>query len=412
MPLTPPQQTIADSPHRFRVVAAGRRFGKSYLAIRELARFSRQPDRLSWYVAPTRGQAKGIIWEQLKSRLMALRWVKKINESELRIDLVNHSAIELRSADAYDRMRGFSVSGLVVFDEFADMAPDVWTVVRPALADRGGHALFIGTPKGNQNWARDLYDMSLQHPEDWCSFSYTTIDGLQVTAEEVEAARQQMDTRLFRQEFLATFEDAGNQVFYAWDRAHNIQHQPDLKPTQLWIGMDFNYSPMTAVIGQVQGQHLHIRDEIRLTTSNTDEMTAEILRRYPDIPRERIQVYPDPACRQNKTSAGGRTDLSILQNAGFTVHCPRSHDPVRDGINAVNSRLATAAGDHYLTVDPSCRYTIESLERLSYQPGTTQPIKGEYDHMADSLRYLVGYLWPIRQQQPRLNPGRWSHLSV
>ena len=152
MPLSLAQSEIAASPARFRVAICGRRFGKTFLAMRELARFARQPGQRCWFVAPTRAQGKGIVWEQLRGRLTDLRWVNRVNESELRIELVNGSEIQIMSADAYERMRGYSVN-FVVLDEFADHDPEVWTAVRPTLSDREGHALFIGTPKGTGNWS-------------------------------------------------------------------------------------------------------------------------------------------------------------------------------------------------------------------------------------------------------------------
>ena len=361
-------------------------------------------------MAPTRLQAKGLFWEPLKQRLGDLRWIKKINESELSITLRNGSIIELRSADAYDRMRGYSVD-FMVLDEFADQDPDVWTVTRPTLSDRLGHALFIGTPKGSQNWARDMYDMS-QHNDDWQSWSFTTLDGGRVTQEEIEAARRDLDERTFRQEYMATFEDAGNRIFYAFG-PDNIRKYSGTWPQQIFVGMDFNYSPMTAVIGVRTGEELVIIDEIRMMTSNTDEMVSELKTRYPHLAPGRIWVYPDPASRQNKTSAGGRTDLSILQNAGFTVKCPNSHEPVRDGINAVNSRLLTAAGERRLFIDPKCKYTIESMERWTYKEGTSVPDKDSgYDHFADCVRYMISYIWPVKRDLVPQPAQRWTHRTI
>lgn len=407
MPLSNAQKQIADSEKRFRVAICGRRFGKTFLSIRELARFARYPGRTIFYVAPTRAQGKSIVWEQLKDRLTVLRWIKRVNESELTITLVNNTTIELKSGDAYDRMRGRSVD-FIVFDELADIPEEAWTVVRPALADRRGHALFIGTPKGNQNWSRRMYDMSMSNT-DWESWSFTTIDGGNVDPDEIEAAKHEMDARLFRQEFLATFEDAGNQVFYAWDRAHNMKSYEGTRPNMIHVGMDFNISPMSATIGVKTGDTMHIIDEIAMFSSNTDEMVAELKQRYSYLTPDRIVVYPDPASRQNKTSAGGRTDLSILQNAGFTVKCPTKHNPVRDGINAVNSRLCSAAGDHQLLVDPSNKYTIESLERLAYKENSSQPDKGSgYDHMADALRYMIDFIWPVRRVVETRPAQRWG----
>ena len=375
--------------------------------MRELARYARQPNSRCWFIAPTRSQGKGIVWEELKSRLQDLKWVAKTNESELKITLVNGSEIQIMSADAYERTRGYSCN-FIVYDEFADMDPDIWTATRPTLADREGHAMFIGTPKGVHNWSKDIYDMHLTN-DNWQSFQFTTLDGGRVSDAEVEAARAEMDERLFRQEFMATFEDAGSRVFYSFDSA-NVEKYSGAEPSQIFVGMDFNINPMSATIGVREGDTMHLIDEIRMFSSNTDEMVSELKNRYPQLRPDRIWVYPDPASRQNKTSAGGRTDLSILQNAGFTVKCPHKHDAVRDGINSVNSRLRTADNTRYLKVDPKCKYTIESLERHSYRPGTNQPDKDTgYDHMADALRYMIHYIWPVRTTTELPPAARWGH---
>lgn len=404
MPLSQAQRAIADDPARFRVAICGRRFGKTWLAMRELARFAREPNRRCWFIAPTRGQGKGIVWDHLKGRLQDLRWVSRINESELTITLRNGSEISIRSADAYDRMRGFSVD-FCVFDEFADMDPDVWTAVRPTLSDREGHALFIGTPKGIGNWAKDIYDMAQTH-ENWRSWQFTTIDGGRVSLEEIEAARADMDERTFRQEFEATFETFAGRIYYAFDQGNILRYQVD-EPPVIWVGMDFNVDPMSAVIGIRQNDRMYIIDEIRMISSNTHEMVDEIRQRYP---KSRVEVYPDPAARQRKTSAGGRTDFSILQNAGFHVHAPHAHDAVRDGINSVNARLCDARGNRHLFFDPRVKYTIESLERHVYKEGTSQPDKDSgYDHMTDALRYLISYIWPVRRDAKLNTVQRWTH---
>lgn len=405
MSLSAPQITIATDPHRFRVAICGRRFGKTFLAMRELARFARFPDRRCWFIAPTRGQGKGIVWDQLKDRLYDLNWVAKANESELTLSLVNGSEISIKSADSFDRMRGFSVD-FCVFDEFADMDPDVWTAVRPTLSDKKGHALFIGTPKGVGNWSKDIFDMSLTS-EDWASFQYTTLDGGRVDPLEIAAARAEMDERTFRQEYEATFESYAGRIYYAFTRENVVAWRQPV-PDTVYIGMDFNIDPMSATIGIRYGETLHIIDEIRMFSSNTNEMVAEIRSRYP---KHKVWVYPDPAARQRKTSAPvGQTDLSILQNAGFTVKAPNAHDPVREGINAVNARLCDATGARHLLVDPKCKYTIESLERHAYKEGTSQPDKDSgYDHMSDALRYMVSYIWPIRREVAQPPAQRWTH---
>ena len=132
----------------------------------------------------------------------------------------------------------------------------------------------------------------------------------------------------------------------------------------LHIGLDFNIDPMSAVVCLRHGTTLLAIDEIVMFGSNTDEMVAEIRSRYGDRP---VIIYPDPASRQRKTSAGGRTDLSILQNAGFSVKSKNSHALVRDRINAVNSRLRSSSGDRYLYIDPKCKQTIKGLRAPDVQ---------------------------------------------
>jgi hypothetical protein len=408
MPLSPAQTKIVEAPQRFKVVIAGRRFGKTHLSIRELCYNARLPDRTVWYVAPTYRQAKMITWKKLRNKLNDLKWAKKINETELSIELKNGSTISLKGADNYDSLRGIGLDFLVI-DEFADVDAEAWyETLRPTLADKQGGALFIGTPKG-MNWAHDLYTMFEDYPDEWASFQYTTIEGGNVKSEEVEAARRSLDERTFRQEFEATFETFSGRVFYAFDRKHNLlQYTPPDAQPELHIGMDFNVDNNSCVIAvRPNSTVLHVIDEIKLMGSNTDEMVQEIRNRYP---QHRVTVYPDPAGSQRKTSAGGRTDHTILRAAGFTVKAPHGHNAIRDGVNAVNAKLRNSAGITSLFFDARCKYAIECLEKHTYKEGTSIPSKDEgWDHMNDALRYMVDYLFPIRQPVSPLPVRQWTH---
>ena len=407
MPLSKPQETIANDPHRFICVVAGRRFGKTHLSIRQLCYHAKDPNRNVWYVAPTYKQAKQIVWRKLKNKLTDLRWTKKVNETELTIELKNGSLISLKGADNADSLRGVGLDYLIL-DEFADIEPEAWyEVLRPTLADKEGGALFIGTPKGIGNWAHDIYNMPTENPEQWSSYQYTTIQGGNVKPEEIEAARRDLDERTFRQEFMATFETYSGRIYYAFERKGNVLTVEPIDTSVIHIGIDFNIDPMSAVIATRIGDKLYVFDEIRMFSSNTQELVAEIQARYP---RSKIWAYPDPAARQRKTSAGGTTDLTILQNAGFVVKCPLSHTPVRDRINAVNSRLCDSTGNKHLFIAPNCKYTIEGLERQTYKEGTTQPDKESgYDHQMDALGYMVDYLFPVRREIEQKPAQRWGH---
>jgi phage terminase large subunit len=414
MALSLAQETIAKDQHRFKVVVAGRRFGKTHLAIRELCYYARIPEQEVWYVAPTYKQAKMIVWRKLKNKLQDLKWIRKANESELTILLKNGSTIALKGADNEDSLRGVGLDYLIM-DEFADIDPEAFfEVLRPTLADREGKAMFIGTPKGIANWAYDLYQMEHDFPDAWKSFQYTTIDGGNVTASEIEAAKRDLDERQFRQEFMATFETYTGRIYYAFDRVQNVKEAPEMSSHigdigAVYIGMDFNIDPMSAVVAVRHGDNLYVVDEIRMFSSNTQEAVEEIRSRFP---KSKIWVYPDPAARQRKTSAGGATDITILQNAGFVVKAPNSHTPVRDRINAVNSRLCDSTGIRRLYISNRCKYTLEGLERHTYKEGTTQPDKDSgYDHMMDALGYMVDYLFPVRKDidPSALLPQRWGH---
>lgn len=409
MPLSPAQTQIVHDQHRFRVVIAGRRFGKTHLSIRELCRHAREPNKEVIYVAPTYKMAKNIVWKKLKNRLQDLRWIKKHNETELKLELVNGSTISLKGADNYDSLRGTG-NHFIVMDEFADIDPAAWfETLRPTLSDTGGSALFIGTPKGIGNWSYQLYQNSINNP-DWSSFQFTTVDGGNVPETEIESAKRDLDSRTFRQEYLASFETYAGRIYYAFDRAHNVV-EGLLEPKDLdviYVGMDHNIDPMSAVIAIRKGDDLCVIDEIRMFSSNTQEAVDEIKSRYP---RSKVWCFSDPAGHQRKTSAGGVTDVIILQNAGFVVKTPRHHTPVRDRINAVNSRLCDARGQRHLFFHPQCKYTIQGLERHSYREGTSVPDKSSgYDHMMDALGYMIDFLFPItRQRELTPQPQRWGH---
>ena len=403
MGLTLPQKQVIDCKSRFRILISGRRFGKTFVAINELAKFARIPNRKVWYIAPSYRQAKSICWVDLKERIISHNWHKKINDSDLSILLKNNSLIALRGADNEQSLRGVGLD-FIVMDEFQDIKRYAWNeVLRPTLSDKKGHALFTGTPKGF-NWAYDMFVKGTQD-YDWKSFKFTTLEGGQVSQEEIEQARDDLDERTFQQEYEASFVNYSGIIYYNFNRAVNIIK--DYKPTNdtIHIGMDFNVDPMAAVVGQIKNNELILFDEIQIWSSNTNEMVEEIKRRY----KGKTIIYPDPASRQRKTSAGGFTDLAILKNSGFEVKSRPTAPLVRDRINSVNAKLKNANGVSSLFVLNSCKNIIKSLERQIYKEGTHVPDKDSgYDHFNDALGYLVEYVFPLRRDFKPSKPRRWS----
>lgn len=406
MPLSPAQQLIANDKTRFRTAVCGRRFGKSFLGMRELAHAAHVPDQLVWAIYPSYRMARQIMWKPLKKKLTDLRWVSKINETDLTLVLRNGSEISLRSADNPDSLRGVGLN-FVLFDEAADMDREVWyEVIRPTLSTTQGRALFLGTPKG-MNWLKDIYDMSAVDPNNWSSYQFTTLDGGNVPPEEIEAARRDMDARTFQQEYEARFTNYAGIVAYAFGE-HNIKPAEAITSTQpLIVGGDFNISPMTAVVMVKTALGLHAIDEITIYNSNTNEMVDELKSRYPTNP---ITFYPDPAGVQRKTSAGGNTDIKILENAGFRVMYHRAHPLIKDRVNAANSLFHLRDdGTTRFHVDPKCKYVIKSLQSLCFKEGTQQIDKDSgFDHHFDALTYPIEYLFPVKREQGPQVPQRFG----
>ena len=390
--LSEAQASICSDNSRFRVAVTGRRFGKTHLAIRELCKHATEPNANCYYIAPSYRQAKTIAWQQLTDKLKSLNWVKKKNEAELTVRLKNGSVISLKGADNPDSLRGVGLT-FVSLDEAQDLDPRLWReVIRPALSDRKGKALFTLTPKGVGSWGHELYTEA-QELDDWNAWQYKTIDGGRVDETELEQAKRDMDAKTFQQEYEATFNTYSGRVFYNFDRDIHLDKLPEYQGI-LHVGMDFNVGNMCLCIANIDERGMvNIHDEIHMQSSNTEEVCQELKNRYPGA---KIMVYPDPSCKQRRSSAGGKTDLSILQNAGFVVRVRNSHTPVRDRINAVNAKLQNANGEVGMRVDYKAKHVVNSLERLVYKEGTNIVDKDTgYDHMADAVGYLIDFLFPI-----------------
>jgi len=206
------QLEIFNDKHRFKVVAAGRRFGKSRLAAwLLLIEALKSKNKDVFYVAPTYQQAKDIMWGVLKE--LGHEVIAAAHENTSVLTLVNGRKIYLKGADRPDTLRGVGLAFLVV-DEYADIKANVWEqILRPALADVQGGAVFIGTPKGRNHFYEMFKYGETKKDEEWCSFHYTSYDNPLIPAKEIEAAKSSMSSFAFRQEFMASFEAASRDIF-------------------------------------------------------------------------------------------------------------------------------------------------------------------------------------------------------
>jgi len=426
--LTRPQMRVFQSLKRFRVLVAGRRFGKTFLALAELlTAVYGKPDTIAWYLGPDRKQAKRIVWKPLK-RATKLWWAKRPNESELIIELRGGGMIQVLGAKDYDSLRGPGLD-FAVLDEYAQMSPLVWTeVVRPMLSDRGrdGHALFIGSPAGLNHFYTlhgDACDPT--NAGSWAAFKFTTLEGGNVRPEEIEAARRDLDEKTFRQEYEASFETYAGRMYYAFSRATNVANV-EFNPNYpvLWA-MDFNVTPLCSVICQRIGATLNIIDEIVLLDSGTLSACNEFRRRTIDWRQARrasawdeefqqgplpVIVYGDPAGQARHTGAD-KTDHQQVKEffrrseTDYAMEWRIDSAPprVKARVTATNARLTNYNGQHAVFVNPRCKKTIADLEQVIWkldgnrnvlpEPDKTNP---DLTHLSDALSYLVWHEWPIR----------------
>jgi hypothetical protein len=233
--LLPWQLKVWQDPHRFKVLACGRRTGKSNLAIKlTLAKALEAPEGSAVvYVAPTLGQARQIAWDALLDQGKDI--IKSAHVNQLDITLVTGRKIHIRSAENPDTLRGLKLY-FAVLDEAAFIKDDsTWTkIIRPALSDLEGEALFVSSPDG-RNWFYDLYNSAQkEEDDDWVAFHFTTKDNPTIAPKEIEAAKKTLSTLVFKQEFEASFAVSGQDLF----KEEWIKTGPEPKHGAYYIAVD------------------------------------------------------------------------------------------------------------------------------------------------------------------------------
>lgn len=390
---------------RFRIVLAGRRGGKTVLGAVESLRGATERVGTYYYVAPTYRMAKDIAWDTYKA-IIPDKWIRKKNESNLKIELINGSSIYLKGSEDPDALRGPALSG-VVMDECAFQQEYTWrSVIRPALSDRGGWGLFSTTPspEGTAGWFyelillfkhADLADPSLQSidPQNWALYEYTSLQGGNIPAEEIEEARRTLAQDVFEREYEAKILSNTGLVASCFSMLNVDRSVEDNENLPLYVGIDFNNDPLTAICGNIIKQggrpvELRVFAEILLKNATTWDLAEALTERFGSD--RRIIACPDPTGKRKQTSGVGSSDHQILRRAGISVYAPEAPYNTADGIRAVNAALRTADGEPHTKIHPSCRELIKSFRTLGYAEGTRMPNKKlGVDHAFDAFKYLV-----------------------
>lgn len=216
------QYEVATDQTRFRIVCAGRRWGKSVLSRMVILRWAVTTPGLYWIVSPTYKQSKQIHWNDFRKEVPR-EWVAKTNEVDLSITLRNGSVIELKGAENPDALRGVKLRGLVI-DEIASIRNWDWLwseVLRPTLTDYEAPALFISTPKG-YNHFYELYQLGQNSEGAYRSWRFTSYDNPHIPKGELDAARKELTEDTFQQEYMADFRKYTGLVYKEFSRDTNV----------------------------------------------------------------------------------------------------------------------------------------------------------------------------------------------
>lgn len=379
-------------PTRWGIAVAHRRAGKTVACVNELIKAAAtcgiDNPRFA-YIAPQLNQAKDIAWSYLLEYTDCFGEGRKVNASELWIELPNNGArIRIYGADNPDRLRGIYLDGAVL-DEFGDMDPTVWTqVIRPALSDRKGWAIFIGTPKGKNTFFK-LWT-SAEDDEDWFRLSLKASETGLLDAKELADAAKMMSEDEYAQEYECSFEAAVRGAYYGkemnaaeeGDRIGVVPYDPRLPVHTAW---DLGMADSTVVwFIQTTGAETRVIDVIKGEGVSLDWYVKRLQER--DWLWGKHYLPHDVEVRELGT---GKSRKEVLEGLGVSVSvCPNI--PIADGIQAVRMLLATCWFDK-----ARCKDGIEAIRmyRRDYdekrQEFRTAPLHDWTSHYADAFRYFA-----------------------
>jgi hypothetical protein len=393
----PLQAEIHKSLQRFNVLVLHRRFGKTVLSINEMVdRALRLTDKKSpqfAYIAPTYGQAKRVAWEYVKDFTRQIPGAKA-NEADLRVDIPRPKQddkirIMLLGAENPGSIRGIYLDG-VVLDEYAEMDPVIWAqVIRPALADRQGWAIFIGTPKG-QNHFYHLYSQASEN-KDWFVRTYRASETKVLPDSELDAAQREMSEEEYAQEFECSFTAALVGAYYGKildkvekdGRICNVPYDPNVPVDTFW---DLGIGDTTAIwFLQVVGQEFRLIDYFEEAGQGLDFFVRELSKK-PYIYREHTLPH-DAKARELGT---GKSREETLRALGLRKLYILPRWSVDDGIHAVRMLLPKCWFDKL-----KCKRGIETLRNYQRKWDSRNQMylaKPKHDwasHGSDAFRYLA-----------------------
>ena len=370
-------------------------------------------------VAVTHKQVKENLWRPLiesNAPLFPKELIKKINKTELSVELINGSRIVFSGTEAVDNLLGRTLDYLIM-DEFQSIDEKVFMLLQPMIAARNGDIVIAGTVRGYNHMWEFYWKGAKENPErlpNWRSWKVTTANSGTPAGrpESIQAAKAALSSQQFAQEYECNPAAMKGAVYSSFDTTLNNSTLQLDKNLPLHIGCDFNVGKMCWVIGQriitdeilpsgqrKRTEHLHIIEELMVENTNTQAMCNVFAAKYAPW-KGRWIAYPDASGSSNKTSAvKNSTDHSIMRQAGFTLQVHSKNPEINDRVNSVNAKLCNANGDRFIYVNTkNCPELVKSLVGQAYdRSGKPEKKPGEQDLSGpvDALGYLVHYLYPI-----------------
>jgi hypothetical protein len=354
--------------------------------------------------APTRDQARAIFWNDLKAMVPKRLLGGRIRESDLTIPLITGAEITVVGLDRAERIEGRSWCGGVI-DEIANTKPGIWEAnIRPALADRRGWCWLIGVPEGrNSYWDMYNYAISGADPE-WDAFTWVSADIL--PASEIESARRTLSAEMFEQEYEGSFLTFSGRAYHAFDsRTHCAPlHHLYNDRAPLIITMDFNIQPGTAAICQElwlpsMCEGTAVIGEVVIPRHSTTPAVCRRIAQDWGSHRGPVHVYGAATGGSQGSSRVSGSDWQLVQaelrpvfGDRLSLRVPPSNPRERVRLNAVNSRLKSAAGDIRLMVDAvKAPHTVKDFEGVRLLEGGSGEIDKKADPHLSHLSDGVGY---------------------
>ena len=376
------------SDKRFKILVCHRRAGKTLAAINETIKevlTCPRPNPRGFYVAPTFSQAKDIAWTYLKDFTRSIPNMSYY-ESELRADFPTGARIKLFGAENPDRMRGIYVD-VAVIDEYASMSPTIWTdVLRPALSDRQGRAIFLGTPKG-QDAFYDLWNYALEHPDEWFALMLKASDTGILSPKELADSFSLMGESKYAREYECDFSASFEGAYYikqlmkaaADRRIRPVPYDPAADVYSCWdLGIADAMSRWDFQIINDEWRWLYYYEN---TGFGIDHYINEVKSR-PYLVDMHFLPH-DAAARELQT---GKSRQHFMEERGLRTHIVQRHS-IEDGINAVRLMLERAYFDELGTKEGRNAigmYKADYKDKLRVL--TTKPVHDWASHAADSMR--------------------------